>query len=173
MAEVTLQAGATFDLASGGEIRDLRDQLADRLDALNADPLMERVNSGGLTVSAAGTIGGGAGGTGVPIFICPQNFAARVVRVTVNNPLATPAAPIAAGWLQGFVDSATVPGDLAFQTPAVGSTTVAPVILSDGTSSAIMLRDQQQLVVVGGGLTSGQVYSIGLQVWLYPAPGKP
>lgn len=169
--EVELRAGAKLDLASGAELAAQTAELGDKLDALNGEPLLERVNTGGLTVAAGGTIGGGANGAGVPVFVCPQGMTARIVRMTVNNPAATPSAPIVAGWLQAYVDAASVPANLAFQTPVVGSTTVAPVILTDGSHSAIMLRDQQQLVVVGAGLVAGQVYAVGLQVWLYATPG--
>lgn len=170
MADVELRAGIKIDLASGAELREQTDELAARLDALNEAPLMQRTLQV-LNVSGTGTIGGGLGGSGQVVFTCPQNYAARIVRLALNDAVHTPASPLAAGWIEGYVDSPSDPAGLAFGSPPVGGTTVLPIIYTDGNHAATMLRDQQQLVIVGAALPASVPIGIGLQVWLYPTPG--
>lgn len=163
MAEVKLEAGATFDLASGTELRELGEKLADHIDALNDDPTYQ-ITGANVQADASGNLGGGLTGPGLVVFRAPSGTAARLVRYSATSPTATPAAPLNTGWWALYRDTPNPAGLLAFAPPQGGA--VAPIVVSEGRTDAILIRDGGTVIVIGAALPANQALSFGFQVEL-------
>lgn len=163
MASVKLIAGAELDLASGAELKEQTAQLGAKLDQLAAGPMFEL--SGALVTSdAGGLVGGGAAGNGVTLFRAPDNCAARISRLSVKSPSATPSSPITTGWMELYRDAPNNYSGLAIFLPISG--VVAPVVVVEGRTDALLLRNGQPLVVIGSGLPVSTQFAFGFQIEL-------
>lgn len=163
--EVELRAGAKIDLASPAELAEQTDRIVAKLDELDDWRETIVIAQAVVTADAAGLVGGGALGNGVPLYEVPQDAEALINRIAMATVSSTPAAPTAAGWLQTFRNRPD-PSNLCHQTPQPGSANTLPVIITDGSGTAVRLRHGDVLVVAGAGFAAGLVIGVSLQVRL-------
>lgn len=179
--KVKFSAGAEADILSEPEyragvdaIRGSLSKLDTRLADLDTPPIM-LTPSQALQTDAGGNIGGGATGQGFELYRCVEGRAARVVRLSIADATHTPAAPLTAGWLAFYVNVVS-PTTLAAAVPPAGSTQVLPLVFTDGSHSATMIRNGERLIVVGAALPASATIGVHLQIWQYgtdaPTPRK-
>lgn len=155
MAKFKLQAGAELDLMTADEMGGLLDRHAKTLSAV---PLIARTTFP-LVADNNGNIGGGAQGNGVAVLKVKPGQRFDLLRVLLDSPAATPAAPITAGWVELKRDTGANPAEMFF--PGSGNT-VAPALYTDG-DSCLRLFGGETLYAFGAGLAAGLSLVLSIQ----------
>lgn len=171
MAEYQLKADAKIDLLTPGEMKDIVKGLEDLLGKENPPTVKKRASRS--TTDASGNLGGGATGvTPHEMYQCPVGYQAFIHRIHVDSPSCTPAAPITTGWVRFTRNS---PNTTQTQIFLPESGFVAPVVITDGSNSAIWLGPGEYLYAYGAGLPVSTEFDFEVQVrlWVAEEVGRP
>jgi hypothetical protein len=167
MAEYELRAGAKVELLSSAEMSDEFDKLRKLLETWRREtaPTIRKA-SHQLTTDAAGNIGGGISGPEKVIYRCPVGYEAFIHRLRITATGYTPAAPLTTG--QAYIGR-NGPSISTVELFLPVSGTVAPVIITEGSNSAVQLLSGETLVIYGSGLPNNLAMFFGLQLRLWPS----
>lgn len=172
MATFELKAGASVDLLTPEELDSTMGPIQELLAAIKADMGGPTVIKGGdeVATDGSGLLGGGlATGAGHVIFRCPVGYEAFVHRLKVTATGYTPTVPLTTGEVLICRNGTSIAAMEAFL-PVSG--VVAPVVMTEGGTSAIQLLSGETLVVVGDGLPVNTNFFFGLQLRLWKAKAK-
>lgn len=121
---VKIEAGAEFDALTPGELERELERLRRELheDLGPGRPLLDTFSATPST-DAAGNLGGGLTGNGLPVYTVPTGRIARLHRVALADPTHTASAPLLGGAAQALV----LQGSAALPNPAAGADWIATV----------------------------------------------
>lgn len=169
MAEYELRAGAKIELVTPEEHREAFRPLEELVKQLKDQTPTIIKSSAEVSTDSSGNLGGGLAGQGTVVYTCPVGWEAFVHRLRITATGYTPNSPLTTGqvWISRNGPSIST---VEYFLPVSGN--VAPVVMTEGSNSAVQLLSGETLVVWGDGLPDSLNFFFALQLRLWPARSK-
>lgn len=164
MGEYELKAGAKIELLDKAELHDEMAELRSVLARMAPRPPTIVKAERTLVSDSAGNIGGGITGPGVVVYQCPLGYQGFVHRFRVTATGYTPSTPLTTGEAWVARNGPTL-STVEFFLPISG--VVAPLVLAEGSNSAVQLGPGERLLLFGGSLPVDLTLFVGLQLRLW------